>query len=209
MVATLEIDEGPLDRATLRACAQLCARAFASTEFYERFFPSPRGRARSIAALHRAALAHLGPGGRLAVARGDGGRVLGVAAWVAPGGFPPPARAQLARLPSVLAAFTPHLGALRVAARAEAATLAHHPREPHWYLQLLAVDPSAQRTGVGAALLAPTLERIDAEGAPAYLETQDEANLAYYARVGFALAERVAIGEGLPGLVTMRREPRP
>ncbi|MDE2290533.1 MAG: GNAT family N-acetyltransferase, partial [Elusimicrobia bacterium] len=96
----------------------------------------------------------------------------------------------------------------RVAARAEAATLARHPREPHWYLQLLAVEPGSQRSGIGTALLAPALERIDAEGAPAYLETQDEANLAYYARVGFALVERVDLGPGLPGLFTMRREPR-
>ena len=208
MPGAVTIDEGPLDRATLRACGELCAAAFADAEMFGRFFPSPRRRARSIATLHRAALAHLGPAGRCAVARGHDGRVLGVAAWLAPGGFPPPVRAQLVRLPFVLAAFAPHLGALRVAARAEAATLALHPREPHWYLQLLAVEPAAQRAGIGSALLTPVLERVDAEGALAYLETHDEANLAYYGRFGFALDRRVDLGPGRPGLFTMRREPR-
>ncbi len=208
MPAAVTIDEGPLDRSTRRACGELCARAFAGAEMFRLFFPAPRSRARSIAALHRAALAHLGPAGRCSVARAHDGQVLGVAAWLAPGGFPPPVREQLIRLPSVLAAFAPHWGALRLAARAEAATLARHPREPHWYLQLLAVEPAAQRAGIGSALLAPALERVDAEGALAYLETHDEANLAYYERFGFALDARLDLGRGGSGLFTMRREPR-
>ena len=207
MPAAVTIDDGPLDRPTRRACGELCARAFADAEMFSLFFPSPRSRARSIAALHRTALAHLGSAGRCSVARGGDGRVLGVAAWLAPGGFPPPVREQVVRLPSVLAAFAPHWGALRLAARAEAATVALHPREPHWYLQLLAVDPASQRRGVGTALLAPVLERVDAEGALAYLETQEEANLAYYARVGFTLDRRLEVGPGAV-LFTMRREPR-
>ncbi len=208
MSEAVAIEEGPLDRATIRACAELCARAFAEATLFERFFPSPERRARSIATLHRAALAHLGPAGVCSVARDGDGGVRGVAAWLAPGGFPPPVREQLVRLPAVLAAFSPHFGALRVAARAEAATVAVHPRELHWYLQLLAVDPAAQRRGIGTALLAPVLERVDAEGALAYLETQDEANLAYYARVGFTLDRRIEVGPGA-ALFTMRREPRP
>ncbi len=208
MPAAVTIDDGPLDRPTRRACGELCARAFADAEMFSLFFPSPRSRARSIAALHRTALAHLGSAGRCSVARGGDGRVLGVAAWLAPGGFPPPVREQVVRLPSVLAAFAPRWGALRFAARAEAATLALHPREPHWYLQLLAVEPAAQRAGIGSALLTPVLDRVDAEGALAYLETQDEANLAYYGRFGFALDRRVDLGPGRPGLFTMRREPR-
>ena len=204
----MAIEEGPLDRATIRACAQLCAAAFAEATLFARFFPSPQRRARSIATLHRAALAHLGPAGVCAVARGGDGEVRGVAAWLAPGGFPPPVREQLVRLPAVLSAFSPHFGALRVAARAEAATLAVHPREPHWYPQLLAVDPASQRRGIGTALLAPVLERVDAEGALAYLETQEEANLAYYARVGFTLDRRLEVGPGAV-LFTMRRDPRP
>lgn len=208
MRAEVSIESGPPDRATRRACGALCARAFDGAELFHAFFPSPGGRARSIAAMHRTVLAHLGPLGRVSVARDGSGRVLGVSAWMAPGGFPPPPRVQLARLPALVSAFAGHPRSLLLAARAEAATVAVHPREPHWYLQLLAVEPAAQRTGVGGRLLAPVLERVDAEHAPAYLETQDEANLAYYQRFGFALERRLVPVEGLPALYTMRREPR-
>ena len=81
-----------------------------------------------------------------------------------------------------------------------------HPREPHWYLQLLAVEPSAQRSGVGVALMAPTIARVDDEHLPAYLETQNEENVAYYARYGFSLAHRLEPVEGAPPLLALRRD---
>jgi hypothetical protein len=43
------------------------------------------------------------------------------------------------------------------------------------------------------ALLADNLARIDAEGAPAYLESSDSANARRYERLGF-----VRIGEFMP-----------
>jgi ribosomal protein S18 acetylase RimI-like enzyme len=83
-----------------------------------------------------------------------------------------------------------------------------HPHEPHWYLAVLGTDPSFQRTGAGTALLDPVLARIDAEGLPAYLETQKEANLAWYGRFGFELVERVDV-RACPPIWTMRRAERP
>jgi len=67
---------------------------------------------------------------------------------------------------------------------------AHHPREPHWYLGTLGVDPAQQRRGIGAALLRAWLERVDESHAPAYLETDREPNLQFYARAGFAIVDR-------------------
>jgi GNAT superfamily N-acetyltransferase len=59
------------------------------------------------------------------------------------------------------------------------------PREPHWYLDLLGVEPGSQRRGVGGALLRAWLARVDADGAPSYLETDRRANLDFYARAGY------------------------
>ena len=59
----------------------------------------------------------------------------------------------------------------------------------------------------GTAVLAPVLERADTEGLPAYLETQKEENLAYYARHRFELVQKIDI-EGCPPIWTLRREPR-
>ena len=61
----------------------------------------------------------------------------------------------------------------------------HTPPELHWYLQLLATHPDWQRRGIGAALMAATFERADADGLPCYLETETVENVAYYRRHGF------------------------
>ncbi len=81
---------------------------------------------------------------------------------------------------------------------------------PHWYLWALGVAPERQGQGIGGALLAPILARADAEGLPCYLETQTEANVAFYARRGF----EVLAADELPGqpvsvpMWYMAREPR-
>ena len=99
-------------------------------------------------------------------------------------------------------------GAQRVVAlfgRFEAA----HPRlEPHYYLSLLGTHPNHRGAGHGMRLLADNLERIDAEGMPAYLESTNQANSARYGSVGF---EVVGSFEGyLPGtaITTMWRPAR-
>ena len=69
---------------------------------------------------------------------------------------------------------------------------ARHPKdEPHWYLAVLGVDPSAQGEGLGRRLITPILDRCDEQGLPAYLETMNEANLAWYARVGFEVTDEI------------------
>ncbi len=83
----------------------------------------------------------------------------------------------------------------------------HHPREPHWYLQTLSVDPSSQRSGYGTALMQPGLDRADAERMPCYLETQRESNIPYYNRFGFELTEEISLHDS-PPLWLMWRDPR-
>jgi GNAT superfamily N-acetyltransferase len=84
-----------------------------------------------------------------------------------------------------------------------------HPKElPHYYLSFLGTDPAHRGKGLGMALLADNLARIDAEGAPAYLESSDPANARRYERLGF-----VRIGEFKPPheqetISTMWREGR-
>lgn len=84
----------------------------------------------------------------------------------------------------------------------------HHPTEPHWYLEGLGTDPPHQRRGVGAALMAPILERCDRERLPAYLETQKERNVPYYRHHGFEVRDEMDLPGGGPHLWLMWREPR-
>jgi GNAT superfamily N-acetyltransferase len=63
---------------------------------------------------------------------------------------------------------------------------ATHPRDtPHAYLSLLATHPDHRGRGLGMALLADDLQRLDAEHLPAYLESTNPANDRRYMSVGF------------------------
>lgn len=133
-------------------------------------------------------------------------RVVGTAAWYRPGTLPRTRRRE-ARLylacARALATGRNRLTGLRLLDAVEKA----HPTEPHWYLALLGVDPSRQRSGLGAALLRPVLEHCDATGEPAYLETQKPDNLAYYARFGFEERDRITVGDS-PPVWLLWRDPR-
>ncbi len=54
-----------------------------------------------------------------------------------------------------------------------------------WYLSILGIAPSAQRRGLGARLLAPTLAEADAAGVPCFLETFTPPSVPFYERLGF------------------------
>ena len=63
--------------------------------------------------------------------------------------------------------------------------MANHPHEPHWYLNVVSTFPERQGRGLGAAVLQPVLDRCDADGVRAYLESSNPRNLSLYRRQGF------------------------
>jgi GNAT superfamily N-acetyltransferase len=73
---------------------------------------------------------------------------------------------------------------------------AAHPDEPCFYLSLLGVHDDHRGNGLGMGLLAESLTRIDALGAPAYLESSNPANLARYRSVGFTARDTITIATG-------------
>lgn len=60
-----------------------------------------------------------------------------------------------------------------------------HPKDPHWYLPLIATDPAYQSQGLGGALMERALVRVDQDRLPAYLEASSERNVPFYRRHGF------------------------
>lgn len=69
----------------------------------------------------------------------------------------------------------------------------HHPRTPHWYLGSVGVLPETQGSGVGSALLRRLLASVDAEQAPAYLETDRRENIGFYERRGFRVQREIQV----------------
>ncbi|MFX0144787.1 MAG: GNAT family N-acetyltransferase [Candidatus Hodarchaeota archaeon] len=65
----------------------------------------------------------------------------------------------------------------------------------HWYLQNIAVKPEEQGKGYGGLLLKVMIDKIDSEGLPIYLETNNEKNLRFYKKYGFETIEHVIIPE--------------
>ena len=87
---------------------------------------------------------------------------------------------------------------------------ASHPHDrPHYYLSLLGTAERHRGQGIGMALLAECLRRIDEEGMPAYLESSNPANDARYERVGFRRIGEFTTPDGERTVGTMWREPAP
>jgi len=84
---------------------------------------------------------------------------------------------------------------------------AFHPREPHWYLPLIGVDPAHQGKGIGAALLRHVLNACDNQKVLAYLEATSVRNVPLYDRHGFEALGRVQVADS-PPVVPMVRKPR-
>lgn len=132
--------------------------------------------------------------------------VAGAALWAPPGKWQLGWTTQLRMAPQLLPLLGPvalkHLGDFN---RMEK----FHDSVPpdHWYLAVLGTDPSRQGEGVGSALLQPVLDRCDAEGKGAYLESSKQSNLAFYSRFGFEVLEERAFTNG-PSYWPMWRDPR-
>jgi len=127
---------------------------------------------------------------RRGATRDSGAAPLGILLAIEPGLFPldPPS------LPGQL--YSAWVQGVRVATRwglVYRALEAVHPRDPHWYLSLLGVDPVHQGRGLGRALLDAWLAEVDRGGQPSYLETDREANLRFYARAGFGVARQTEV----------------
>jgi ribosomal protein S18 acetylase RimI-like enzyme len=82
-----------------------------------------------------------------------------------------------------------------------------HPREPHWYLPLIGVDPSHQGEGLGGALMAHALTSCDRDHTPAYLESSNPKNVPLYERHGFEALGTLQVGTS-PPIIPMIRRPR-
>jgi ribosomal protein S18 acetylase RimI-like enzyme len=82
-----------------------------------------------------------------------------------------------------------------------------HPKEPHWYLPLIGVDPFLQGNGIGSALMKHALISCDSDNKFAYLESTNIRNVPLYERHGFEFLGKIQVGTS-PELYPMLRKPQ-
>jgi ribosomal protein S18 acetylase RimI-like enzyme len=202
-------DLRPLTNADLPSAVASAARAFHDDPLFNFFEPNLLKQARRLPALMRATIVDTLPLAETYAAF-DHGKAKAVAAWMPPGGYPRSPRREgmfLARAaPSMVRSGRRLPAALKLLAAIDKV----HPKPDHWYLALLAVDPELQGRGIGGALVAQMLQRADRDGLPAYLETQTEANVAWYRRFGFEVVDTIALPgvAGAPTMWALQREPQ-
>jgi GNAT superfamily N-acetyltransferase len=170
--------------------------AFSSDPATRWTWPEPRT---FIAAFPRFAKAF----GGAAFAKGTAHRIgsLGAALWLPPGARPDE------EAMGTLMQETADAGTAVDGPKLMQQMASHHPREPHWYLPLIGIDPAHQGKGLGSALLKHATDICDRDGMPAYLESSNLANVPFYERHGFAALGRIQVGNS-PVLTPMLRRPR-
>ena len=197
----------PAVKAEARELSRVLALAFEHDPPMIWMFPDPASRRRRqlrrmfLTVFRRAVCAR--GGARVAT---DGGRIVGAALWLPPRtGARASKRDQVMVFAGLVWAFGRRFGYIKILGEATAKT---HPKEPHWYLFAIGVDPSHQGTGVGAALLRERLRHIDTERLPAYLESSSLANVPMYEHFGFENTGTVPLPEDAPVVTSMWRTPQ-
>ena len=78
----------------------------------------------------------------------------------------------------------------------------------HRRLDFFGVDPTAQGSGIGSALMDDGHRRADELGLPCYLDTFTQENVRYYARRGYEQVGEFTVGDEIPvyGLIRPPRQ---
>lgn len=187
-----------------RPAARALQRAFAADPAWSAELRTPRARSVVLARLLSVLAAEAAEHGGLLIAQADGQMVGAACVWT-PGFHPTPRLTSMYFLAG--AAIIRHAGlrTLRLLQRWRAVQRAD-PAAAHWHLALLGVEPRWQRRGVGNALMAAYLRRVDSANGAAYLETGRPELLAWYSQFGFHGRAKLALS-GRRTAWTMWREP--
>jgi len=176
------------------------ARAFDDDPLTTWLFPDDDQRSRRLPRFFRSLLGASLPLGEVYSA--DDARCAAI--WNPPGTFP------MGWLTNArLGLITTSLVGLRITTCAQGLMYfaSHHPKERHWYLQMLGTDPEWQGQGVGTAIMVPVLDRCDREGERIYLESSKMLNIPFYERHGFVVSDEIQVPRG-PVVWAMWRDPR-
>jgi GNAT superfamily N-acetyltransferase len=193
----------PATSADVKELAAVLARAFYDDPPMMWLLPDPATRLARITRMFTTVIGveSLQHGG-VDVACG-GAEIAGGAVWLPPGHWQPGLREKARAAPHYAWALATAGGRV---ARYGRALQGARPKEPHWYLKAIGVDPSWQGRGVAGMLLRSRLRRCDQDGQPAYLEVGKD-GVALYERFGFQPIGDLDMPAGAPAQMGMWRAP--
>lgn len=197
----------PATRNDADACALVLARAFQHDPGTVLFEPDDPARAALLPGFFRTFVpASLDEGGNLIV---SGDPINGIASWFGPERHGPSPDAMGANgFGDVLEAAGPEASQRLLTMVGELEV--QHERltdGAHLRLEFFGVDPAAQGSGIGSALVAHGHREADELGIPCYLETFTQENVRFYATRGYELAGEYTVGDGIP-VYGMLRPPK-
>ena len=194
----------PATSADVKKLAAVLARAFYDDPPLMWLLPDPAARLGRVTRMFATIIGieSLRHGG-VDIACG-GEEILGGAIWLPPGHWRPGFREQVQALPNHALALATAWGR---AARYGRALDDARPKEPHWYLKAIGVDPAWQGRGVASRLLRSRLKLCDQDGQPAYLEASKPDGISLYERFGFRRTGNLDMPEGAPVVTAMWRAP--
>lgn len=186
----------------IRAAADTLAAAFQHDPVTSWLLPDDHRRAVGLPRFFATIARHVFvPAGASELALRPDGTVAGTALWTPPNHRQTSTRTELRMMPGLVRAY----GRRTLAAKQISELLeAHHPTEPHWYLGMIGTAPDARGAGYGNALMRSGLDRVDAEGSTAYLESSNPDNVPYYERFGFTVTDEIRIPSGPPLWLMLR-----
>lgn len=200
-----EVRTGTLSASRAADAGEVLAASHADYPAFQILF-GDRDRRRDILEVFMTATSRDAARHGLALAAEDDLGMLGVGLWMPPGTFPLTAVRKARMTPAMLRIGWRAPTALPRFARVGATLERSLPTEPVWYLQVLGVRPRGQRSGIGRRLMEPGLARADEARLPCHLHTSDPANIAYYQRFGFEVAQReILVGDDGPRYLSMTR----
>jgi GNAT superfamily N-acetyltransferase len=200
-----DIEVSSAGKQDVKALARVLGLAFFDDPVMMWMVPDEAKRRRALPLVFGAMVRHHFLAGDAVEVAGRGGRVGAAALWDPPGRWKQTQREELRMMPTFLLAMGLQVGrGLRMSELMKK----HHPEEPHWYLGVIGSDPGVRGAGFGQALMKSRLDRCDAEGAPAYLESSKESNVPYYLRFGFEVTGEITIPDDGPTMWQMWRRPQ-
>ncbi len=204
----MDNQHGDLLRLTTKerdAAAAVLGRAFAEYDMLRHYFPDENQRHTVADSFVLIALSVCLKYGEV-YATSD--KMEGVAAWLPPGRAPFGIWQVVRSVPLPVIVRFARQGAGRMQAYGRFVDNLHRKLlpEPHWYLQVIGVDPACHGRGFSGRLIRPVLERIDRECMPCALETNIDKNVAIYRRFGFeVISEDKMLGTPVTSFLMLRK----